>query len=147
MERQMVHLSGLTFQGVLSPSASQLSDAGAGAVIRRRCHNGMTIVSRTGCGSAVQAALSDTCSANVNDLFPQQYNVTEIHAALNRTNSPALAALLPSPFVGFTLILAGDQAFAIAKSASCELRNSPSTCTGRKAKKGCIPRMLMQIMS
>ena len=71
-------------------------------------------------GSAVQAALSDTCSATVNDLFPQQYNVTEIHAALNRTNSPALSALLPSPFVGFTLILASDQAFAAAKSASCE---------------------------
>ncbi len=70
----------------------------------------------------MQAALSDTCSATVNDLFPQQYNVTEIHAALNRTNSPALTALLPSPFVGFTLILAGDQAFANAKSASSELR-------------------------
>ena len=69
----------------------------------------------------MQAALSDTCSATVNDLFPQQYNVTEIHAALNRTNSPALSALLPSPFVGFTLILAGDQAFANAKSASGEL--------------------------
>ena len=66
----------------------------------------------------MQAALSDTCSATVNDLFPQQYDVTEIHAALNRTNSPALTALLPSPFVGFTLILAGDQAFANAKSAS-----------------------------
>lgn len=68
-------------------------------------------------GTGVQAALSDTCSATVDDLFPQQYNVTEIKAALNRTN-PALSSLLPSPFVGFTLILTGDQAFANADSAS-----------------------------
>ena len=92
----------------------------------------------------MQAALSDTCSATVNDLFPQQYNVTEIHAALNRTNSPALTALLPSPFVGFTLILAGDQAFANAKAAPCESRGSPSICILCRATKGPNLRILMQ---
>ena len=68
----------------------------------------------------MQAALSDACSATVEDLFPRQDNVTSIRGALNRTD-PALSTLIPSPFVGFTLILAGDQAFADANSAPCEL--------------------------
>ena len=68
----------------------------------------------------MQAALSDACSATVEDLFPRQDNVTSIRGALNRTD-PALSTLIPSPFVGFTLILAGDRAFADANSAPCEL--------------------------
>ena len=68
----------------------------------------------------MQAALSDACSATVEDLFPRQENVTSIRGALNRTD-PALSTLIPSPFVGFTLILAGNQAFANANSAPCEL--------------------------
>ena len=73
---------------------------------------------------ALQAALSDTCSATVDDLFPAQYNVSDIKAALNRTN-PALSDLVPSPFVGFTLLLVSNQAFADANSASCKLHNLP----------------------
>ena len=78
----------------------------------------------------MQAALSDACSATVEDLFPRQENVTSIRGALNRTD-PALSTLIPSPFVGFTLILAGDQAFANANSASCELLANILSLSGR----------------
>lgn len=68
------------------------------------------------------------CSATVDEIL-QQDNVTAIRRALDRTN-PALTTLLPSPFVGFTLFLAGNQALTDAKSAASkplDLADTPPT--------------------
>ena len=56
-----------------------------------------------------QGALSDACTASVDDLFPPQFNLSSIKEDLD--NSPAdVRAVVPSPLVGFTLFVASNAA-------------------------------------
>ena len=57
----------------------------------------------------VQAALSDACTASLDNLFPPQFNLSAIKRDLDNAQ-PGVQSVVPSPIVGFTLFLASDSA-------------------------------------
>lgn len=65
----------------------------------------------------LQAALSDACSASLENLFPPQFNVTAIKRDLDNAEA-AVKKVVPSPLTGFTLFLPADTALSNATGNS-----------------------------
>ncbi|KAK9905638.1 hypothetical protein WJX75_003659 [Coccomyxa subellipsoidea] len=59
--------------------------------------------------TSVNAALSDACTASLDNLFPPQFNLSAIKRDLDNAQ-PGVQSVVPSPIVGFTLFLASDSA-------------------------------------